>query len=130
MKKRKHASWGNVTPHGRPPLQDEAKLGLADGVMPAKDDSYFLLRAPLEAIGAGELLVGPPVRDVGPSIWWPDDLAWCVATEVDFRWTYVGGTRACIDNVLANPRLEALPADLRQRGDCFSDRFNRSVKPY
>lgn len=43
-----------------------------------------------------------------PSLWWPADRAWCVATEVDFDWTYVGGSAECIDEVLATPKLEAL----------------------
>lgn len=42
------------------------------------------------------------------NLWWPADHAWCVATEVDFAWTYVGASRACIDAVLADPRLEAV----------------------
>jgi hypothetical protein len=43
-----------------------------------------------------------------PNIWWPDDRAWCVATELDGYSTYVGGTRACIDAILASPGIEAL----------------------
>jgi hypothetical protein len=45
-----------------------------------------------------------------PNLWWPDDRAWCVATEIDLAWTYVGGPAALISDVLANPRLEAQPA--------------------
>ena len=35
-----------------------------------------------------------------------------MATEIDYAWTYVGGGRALIDGFLADPRLEALPAQL------------------
>jgi hypothetical protein len=91
--------------------------------------SYFLMRAPLKVIGTHDLLAGLPIRDVGPSIWWPDDRSWCVATEVDFRWTYVGGSSACIDGLLADPRLEALPAESSQRGDFLGERINRPVNP-
>lgn len=45
-----------------------------------------------------------------PNLWWPDDRAWCVATEIDLAWTYVGGSAALISDVLASPRLEAQPA--------------------
>ena len=48
---------------------------------------------------------------LAPSLWWPDDRAWFVATEIDFNWTYVGGTRDCIEGVLADPSLEALPTN-------------------
>lgn len=50
------------------------------------------------------------------SLWWPDDRAWCVSTEIDFRWTYVGGSQACIDEVLHDESLEAAlvtPATVR-----------------
>ena len=29
-----------------------------------------------------------------PNLWWPHDRAWCVASEIDVRSTYVGGTQA------------------------------------
>jgi hypothetical protein len=48
--------------------------------------------------------------DYSPNLWWPDDRAWCVATEIDLAWTYVGGTAALINKVLANSGLEAQPA--------------------
>ena len=44
-----------------------------------------------------------------PSIWWPDDRAWCVATEVDGYDSYVGGSRACVDAVLGSELLRATP---------------------
>jgi hypothetical protein len=50
----------------------------------------------------------PPRRaHQSPSFWWPDDRAWCVAAEVDHFWTIVGGTQRCIDQILADSRLEA-----------------------
>jgi hypothetical protein len=44
-----------------------------------------------------------------PTLWWPDDRAWCVATEIDYNWSYIGGSAACIEQVLKDPDLEALP---------------------
>jgi hypothetical protein len=44
------------------------------------------------------------------SLWWPADRAWCVATDVDLPWTYVGGPRGLIDAIRADRRIEALPA--------------------
>jgi hypothetical protein len=46
-----------------------------------------------------------------PNLWWPDDRAWCVGTEIDLPWTYIGGSAALITDVLANPRIETQPAD-------------------
>lgn len=48
----------------------------------------------------------------GPNLWWPADQAWCVATEIDLPWTYVGGSEALIAGVLADPRLGAKPLPL------------------
>ncbi len=45
-----------------------------------------------------------------PNLWWPDDRAWCVATEIDLAWTYVGGPARLVNDVLTNPHLEAQPA--------------------
>jgi hypothetical protein len=49
-----------------------------------------------------------------PNIWWPDDGAWCVATEIDFTWSYVGGSSACIEQILGDSDLEALPTNPAQ----------------
>jgi hypothetical protein len=41
------------------------------------------------------------------NLWWPADRAWCVASEIDFQWSYVGGPRSCIDAILRDPRIES-----------------------
>jgi hypothetical protein len=43
----------------------------------------------------------------GPNLWWPNDRAWFVASEIDLSSTYVGGTRALVDSILNAPELEA-----------------------
>ena len=35
-----------------------------------------------------------------PNIWWPDDRAWCVSSEIDLDTTLVGASRQCIDRIL------------------------------
>lgn len=66
------------------------------------------------ALFVGPLAALPSLMDAqddhSPHLWWPDDRAWCVATEIDLAWTYVGGPAALISDVLVNPRLEAQPA--------------------
>lgn len=61
------------------------------------------------AIDAVTALCPYPVSQ-SPNLWWPDDRAWCVASEIDFRSTYVGGSRALIAAILAAEGLEAIPA--------------------
>jgi hypothetical protein len=46
-----------------------------------------------------------------PNLWWPDDRAWCVATEIDFTWSYIGGSSACTEQILGDPELEAIPTN-------------------
>jgi hypothetical protein len=41
------------------------------------------------------------------NLWWPDDRAWCVATDIDLMSTYVGGSRATIGAVLGCSELES-----------------------
>ena len=48
-----------------------------------------------------------------PAMWWPDDRAWFVATEIDGENTYVGGSRECIEALLAESRLGAVRSDAR-----------------
>lgn len=83
---------------------------------------YYLAEGPLTA--ALDTVYGVTWAYQSASIWWPDDRAWCVATEVDFDWTYVGGSTECIAAVLANPQLEALPAQLSDGVSWVSDRIN------
>ncbi|HSI81845.1 MAG TPA: hypothetical protein VK919_14475 [Solirubrobacterales bacterium] len=59
-----------------------------------------------------------------PSVFWPDDRAWCVASELDLVSTYVGGTAALIDGILADPRLEAWRVYPDDPIDESSDRIN------
>lgn len=71
-------------------------------------------------------LLSGPIGDIGfsfadsighrsPNIWWPEDLAWCVATGIDFAWTYVGGSSSAIRDVLSEADLEALPVAIEER---------------
>lgn len=43
----------------------------------------------------------------GPNLWWPEDRAWCVASEIDLDETFIGGTRALIEAILVQPNLNA-----------------------
>jgi hypothetical protein len=60
-----------------------------------------------------------------PNIWWPDDRAWCVASEIDLLATYVGATGACAQAVLRTKELEALPVAVGDRADAHADSVNR-----
>ena len=73
---------------------------------PGRD--YLLFRGSIDAVMSFLVGEGPFWGD-SPNIWWPEDRAWCVATEIDLLDTYVGGSNECIEAVLTSPELEALP---------------------
>jgi hypothetical protein len=74
--------------------------------LPHRD--YLLYTGPVEAVSTAAALTD---RALTPNLWWPADRAWCVATEIDLAWTYVGGPAGLIEAILDDQRLEALPAE-------------------
>lgn len=54
--------------------------------------------------------LAPEPHEQSANLWWPADRAWCVVTDIDLMSSYVGGTQACVDELLAAPGLESAPA--------------------
>jgi hypothetical protein len=81
--------------------------------LPGRD--YLLFEGPLEgATEFGCYLTRDHFVPQSPNLFWPEDHAWCIASEIDLYCTLVGGSHALADSVLANPALEAwrvFPAD-------------------
>jgi hypothetical protein len=48
-------------------------------------------------------------------LWWPQDHAWFVSTDIDVPSTYVGGPASLVDALLEDDVLEVFPADLADR---------------
>jgi hypothetical protein len=88
--------------------------------LPAR--TYLLFRGPLDAVTTFRF----GVEWQPPNLWWPDDRAWIVATEVDGYDSYVGGSRACVGEIVGSDRLETHVANLDQRCDRDSDDVNGS----
>jgi hypothetical protein len=59
-----------------------------------------------------------------PNLWWPEDRAWIVVTEIDYAWTYVGGSGSLVERLLANETLEVLPTKLSDKPFYDSDAVN------
>ena len=79
--------------------------------------SYLLYRGPLDAVTSFSW----DWLWQSPNLWWPDDRAWCVATEIDLPETYVGGPEACIERILNEDQLEAMRTTLDARVDFDAD---------
>lgn len=60
-----------------------------------------------------------------PSLAWPDDRSWCVATEIDFDSTLVACGEDCAAALLADDRIEALRVPPDGRLDIEGDLLNR-----
>lgn len=89
--------------------------------LPSRD--YHLLVGPVEAVA--ESTLGPPWWQT-PNLSWPDDHAWCLASEIDLDSTYVACDAAYRDAILAVPELKALPIDANDR-DHPRQRHHQSV---
>lgn len=81
---------------------------------------YLLFPGPIDAVSS--LSFGPFQQ--APSLWWPEDRAWCVAAEIDLTETYLAGSEACIKRVVADPDLEAFQIALEARVDIDGDLIN------
>ncbi len=78
--------------------------------------AYFLFHGSLAEFGdwgaSAELAPGwprPAMPD--PAFIWPADHAWCVANDVDPHYAGIGADSAAIDDLLAHPSLDVVPAD-------------------
>jgi hypothetical protein len=75
--------------------------------------SYFLFRGALSAAGdwgAAEFASGPPSPYEAAFVW-PADRAWCVANDVDPHWAGIGADATVIEQLVADPRLDAVHVD-------------------
>lgn len=100
-----------LAPPGEPSvrLPDPVPEAIRNGPrvrLPGRD--YLLYAGPVEAVTATAELSGAGQT---PNLWWPADRAWCVATEIDLPWTYVGGPAGLIERILGDERIEAVRAE-------------------
>jgi hypothetical protein len=81
---------------------------------------YFLYRGPIDVVPRFEHMPGHLQT---PNMWWPEDRAWFVATEIDFDSTLVACTRACATALLAS-ELEVMEVSAETRLDIDGDTVN------
>jgi hypothetical protein len=107
--------------------------GFGDLAVPEQDAPSFavpqrrmlLLSGAIGAVGTSSLGVTPGWQS--PNLWWPDDRAWCVATEIDLMSTYVGGSRGCVQAILGHPQVEAAAVEPSDGIAADSDAINPSA---
>ena len=106
--------YGNIDP----------RLYKASARVRAPGRDYLLFRGPLDAALSFVEEREDPFWGDSPNLWWPEDRAWCVATDIDLSDTYLGGSMECVEAVLGNPELEALSTTLDARLDLAADGIN------
>lgn len=92
-------------PHGAP--KDPIPRQVRDGPraeLPGR--GYFLYKGVLDAA----LAFLEPEQQT-PNLWWPADRVWCLASELDLGWTYIGGSPDLIDHIVGDSRIEAVRAE-------------------
>lgn len=87
------------------------------------DRTYHLFSGPLSAIE--DLASLPDASPRSPQLWWPADQAWCVASEIDYDSTLVGGSAELIREIIASPTFEAFALDPRTDLTWDGDQINR-----
>ncbi|MEV4097454.1 hypothetical protein [Streptosporangium saharense] len=99
------------------PIEDEE---IPRVEMPAR--SMLLLEGPLRAATTSFSDISWWGRYA--SLWWPQDRAWCVATDVDLMSTYIGGSVECVATLLADEELEIMEIPLDHRLGWDGDTVN------
>lgn len=70
--------------------------------------SYFLLQGPLNAsVDLGWMLTPEYFVPQSPNVFWPQDRAWCVASEIDLYCTLIAGSEGLAETLVTDPRFEA-----------------------
>ena len=107
-----------------------ARIGAEPGIDPSFSPSalhetmvvvpnraYFLFYGTVAELGdrgpAGGWPGQPGTGTADPAFIWPADHAWCVANDVDPHWAGIGADTSAIDQLVADPRLDVVPADPR-----------------
>jgi hypothetical protein len=83
---------------------------------------YYLYR------GSIQKALAPLPLEQSPNLWWPEDRAWFVATEIDYAWTYVGAPRRAVEELVEDGRVEVLLAELTDLPFYDSDVRNEALE--
>lgn len=71
----------------------------------------------------------PWFADRSPNLCWPADRAWCLASEIDFDSTLVGGSTALVGELLRTPGLEVAAVGPDDSLAVDADRVNPVPEP-
>ncbi|MGY2064791.1 hypothetical protein [Blastococcus sp. SYSU DS0619] len=98
----------------------DAVRGLPTLPLPEARDVVLVRGEPADAARN----LAPEPSEQSANLWWPADRAWLVTTDIDLMCTYVGGSPACIADLMATPGLEVVPAAAADRVGHADDPVN------
>jgi hypothetical protein len=94
-------------------------------VLDLEQRSFYVRRGPISiTIEVGRRQDSHASRSEPPTLMWPADRAWFVASDTDLDSTYVGGSGALIAALLARPDLEVWPVTAADDVSIGSDHLN------
>lgn len=103
-----HAQPAPVPEHALPPPLPGPRVNVPNR-------SYYLFQGALSDAGDWAVPEGWPAQPrldiTSIAFAWPADRTWCVANDVDPHWAGIGANAAVIDQLVADPRLDVVPAD-------------------
>jgi hypothetical protein len=116
------AADSNVTVRDRHIFTSE-ELSRSRLHLPGRD--YIVLAGPLR----NALRIGSFAADwfcpQSPNLFWPADRTWCVASDIDFDSTLVGGPVRLVDAILHTPELDAWAVTADDSLACNADEINQ-----
>ncbi len=86
--------------------------------------NYFLFDGPLDAATELGWTIGDAFFPQSPNLFWPQDHAWCVASEIDLHCTLVAGSQLLAESLVTDSRLEAWRVDPEDSVAFDGDRIN------
>jgi hypothetical protein len=111
-------------PQPAPPTLSQEVLAGPRLRHPARD--YLLFHGPLRAaLSIGHQVTSDWRLPQSPSLLWPADRSWLLATEIDFDSTLVAGSAELVEELLQATRLEAWPVGIDDDLTIDGDRINQ-----
>lgn len=99
----------NSSPSGGLRFRTNANDGRIDPTVRLPNREYHLFFGPIQSIETS--FAAAPFWQ-SANLWWPDDRAWCVATEIDAAWTFIGGNTECLSALIESPGLDVAPVNV------------------
>jgi hypothetical protein len=94
------------------------------------DRNYLLLEGPLTAaLQLGDDFGTFRFDPHPPNLFWPEDHAWCVASEIDYDSTLIGGTTELVHAIIDDPTFDAWPVQPDDSLAADADLINQVPPP-